>query len=82
MVTVEIPREKGEVSGSGREIRIEMPAGVELSEEEMKKIASATENEIVDIIRNSQARLAAKSKTVPETVKVEVQAQVSPKFVA
>jgi hypothetical protein len=41
----------------------------------MRKIAAATENEIVDVIRNAQARLAAKTKTVPETVKVEVQAQ-------
>jgi hypothetical protein len=75
MVTVEIPRGKDGASGSGREIRIEMPSGVEFSEEEMRKIAAATENEIVDVIRYAQARLAAKTKTVPETVKVEVQAQ-------
>jgi hypothetical protein len=58
-IRVEITGRKGEVGESEREIRIEIPAGVEFSEEEIKKVVTATQNEIVDVIRGVQAKQLA-----------------------
>lgn len=80
VVKVEIQREESK-SSVEREIRIEKPEGIELSEEEMKKIVSATQNEIVETIRGGAAKqIAAKAKikqqVEPVNVKVEVVAEV------
>ncbi len=47
-----------------KEISIEIPSGMELSEEEMKGVVSATQNEIVDVIRGSQAKTLAERATI------------------
>jgi len=78
-IRVEIPREKGDVSKSERKIRIEIPSGLKLSEEEIQKIATATENEIVEVISGTQAEQLVQAKAV-DVVKVEV-AKVRPKEV-
>lgn len=56
-----------------KEIKIEIPAGLELSEEEMNKVVSATQDQLVDVIRGTQAKqLAAKVKEVTEVARVKV----------
>lgn len=49
-----------------KEIRIEFPPDINITEEEMEKIASVAQNEIVDALRNAQAELSAARKT-PKT---------------
>jgi hypothetical protein len=61
-VRVEISKSASKVSESEHQIIIEIPTDVELSEEEMGKIASAVENEIVDIIRGEQAKKLVASR--------------------
>jgi hypothetical protein len=63
-----VPREEcnaeEKISRGEREVSIEIPEGMKLSEEEIKAVVSATQNEIIDIIRDEQAKeLAAKPKT-------------------
>lgn len=41
-----------------REVRVEIPADMELSEEELRKVAHAVENEIVDVARGVQEKVA------------------------
>ena len=56
-----------------RRVRIEIPTDMELSEEEMKTIVEATENEIIDVIRDAQAQqLAAKAEANEVSVGVVV----------
>lgn len=51
-----------------KEISIELPAGIDLTEEEMEKIASAAQNQIVDALRNAQAEQKAKPKKPKKSV--------------
>lgn len=72
VVEVAVPREErreeAKISRTEREIRVEIPADMELSEEELRKVAHAAENEIVDVARGAQATaLAAKS-----VIKIEI----------
>jgi hypothetical protein len=45
-----------------REVRIEFPEGMELSEEEIMAVATVAENEIVDIVRAKQVTTKPKPK--------------------
>jgi hypothetical protein len=68
-VRIEIPRKSEEISSSMRQISIEIPEDLELSEEEMKRVGSAAINEVIDIISGEQAK-RMRTTTVTEVVKI------------
>ena len=46
-----------------KEIRIEIPEGIKLSEKEKEKIESATENAIIDVLKRDAQAAKIKTKT-------------------
>ncbi len=68
-VTVEIPKEERKAVSA---IKIKIPEGMELSEEELKRVVSATQNEIVDVLRGTKAKGLMAGLNVKEREKYEV----------
>lgn len=57
-----------------KEIRIEIPEGIKLSEKEKEKIESATENALIDVMKRDTQEAMAKTK-IKVKVKVKVKAK-------
>ncbi len=70
-VRVEIPRKSVARSGA-REVIVEVPSDLELSEGEIEKVASAAQNQIVEVIRGIQAKQLAARSTIRIRIEIEI----------
>jgi hypothetical protein len=61
------------------EVEVQVPEGVELTEEELKGIASEFENTVVETVSAERAAVALKVKVIPKIEEVQPKVVVVPK---